>query len=96
MQLLFEHSPKKAKQPKLVEVGKGESTNKDDFFKNALEVIELEKNHTDLQQKHERTHQDLMAFLERVQAIKSFGKTRLQLEMGIKEFKALQENYQKQ
>ena len=94
MKLLFEHSPKKAKQPKLVEVGKGESTPKDDFFKSALETIELEREHTELKRQHADTLEDLRDLMQNVQVIKgSFGKVRLQLDMNLKEFELLKSNY---
>lgn len=94
IQLLFEHSPQKTRKPKLVEVTDTNKTKTDDFFKSALETIELEREHTELQREHEKTRSDLNDLIQRVQVIKGgFGKTRLQLDMNLKEFELLKSNY---
>lgn len=94
IQLLFEHSPQKTKPPKLVEVTDTDKAKTDDFFKSALETIELERQHTELQHEHAETQSDLKDLIQRVQVIKgSFGKTRLQLDMNLKEFELLKTTY---
>lgn len=94
MQLLFEHSPQKTKRPKLVEVTGKDKTKSDDLFKTAMEAIELERQHTELQHRHTETQQELKDLIQRVRIIKSgFGKTKLQLDMNLKEFELLKSNY---
>lgn len=91
MQLLFEHSPKKTTSPRLVEKKQKQPT--DDFFKTAMEAIELERKHTELQQQHARTREEFSNVLERVRIQKNFGKTRFVLDLDPKEFEVLKTNY---
>lgn len=94
IQLLFEHSPQKTRKPKLVEVTDTNKAKTDDFFKSALETIELEREHTELQRQYSDTQENLKYLIQRVQILKGgFGKTRLQLEMNLKEFELLKSNY---
>lgn len=94
IQLLFEHSPQKTRQPKLVEVTHKDKAKTDDFFKSALETIELESQYTELQRQHADTKADFKDLIQKVQVIKGgFGKIRLQLDMNLKEFEALKITY---
>lgn len=91
MQLLFEHTPQNNKQPALVATRpKNPSQKNEAFFASAFESIELQKENTTLKQQLGRTRTELADLLHKVQIIKnSFGKTRLQLNMGTEEFEAL-------
>ncbi len=94
LQLLFEHSPQKTKKPKLVEVRDKDTPKTDEFFKSAFETIELERRHTELLRQYGETQNDLNDLIQKVQVIKGgFGKTRLQLDMNLKEFEALKATY---
>lgn len=92
IQLLFEHSPRKTTSPRLVEKKQKEPT--DDFFKTAMEAIELERKHTELQRQHAHIQEDLKELLQRIRVQKSsFGKTRMFLDMNPKELEVLKNNY---
>ncbi len=91
MQLLLEHTPQNNKQPSLVAAKPKNPSQKDDaFFVSAFESVELQKENTTLKQQLGHTRTNLAQLLHKVQVVKnSFGKTRLQLNMGIEEFEAL-------
>ena len=91
MQLLFEHTPPNNKQPAMVAAKQKERSQKDDaFFASAFESIELQKENTTLKQQLGRTRTELADLLHKVQVVKnSFGKSKLQLNMGIEEFEAI-------
>ena len=95
MQLLFEHTPQKKTQPALVTSRSKERPQKDDaFFASAFEAIELQKENTTLKQQLGRTRNELSDLLNRVQLIKnSFGKNKLQLNMGLEEFQTLKSSF---
>jgi len=93
LQLLFEQTPAKQKQPRLVEVKKNSKTSKDPFFATSLEAIELRKEKNTLQRDLKETKQQFEQILfSKIQIVRSsFGKPRLQLDMSLEELEALKE-----
>ncbi|WP_339916938.1 BfmA/BtgA family mobilization protein [Yeosuana marina] len=93
LQLLFEKSPAKQKQPRLVEVKKGSKTTKDPFFATSLEAIELRKEKNALKRDLKETKQQFEDILfSKINIMKSsFGKPKIQLDMSLKELEALKE-----
>ncbi|TCL64564.1 hypothetical protein EV196_107277 [Mariniflexile fucanivorans] len=93
LQLLFEQTPPKQKQPRLVEVKQSGKTTKDPFFATSLEAIELRKEKNTLQRDLKETKQQFEDFLfSKVHIVKSsFGKPRLQLDMTLEDYEALKE-----
>ncbi|WP_242206451.1 BfmA/BtgA family mobilization protein [Aestuariivivens insulae] len=93
LQLLFEQSPSKPKQPRLVEVKQGSKTSKDPFFATSMEAIELRKEKNALKRDLKETKQQFEDILfSRVRIVKSsFGKPRLQLDMALEDYEALKE-----
>lgn len=93
LQLLFEQSPSKPKQPRLVEVKQGNNTSKDPFFVTSMEAIELRKEKNALKRDLKETKQQFEDILfSKVYVVKSsFGKPRLQLDMALEDYEALKE-----
>ncbi|WP_339915819.1 BfmA/BtgA family mobilization protein [Yeosuana marina] len=93
LQLLFEKTPAKQKQPRLVEVKKGCKVSKDPFFTTSLEAIELRKEKNTLQRDLKETKQQFDDILfSKIRIVKSsFGKTKIQLDMSIEELESLRE-----
>ncbi len=97
MQLLFEHSPQKKRQPALVEkIAEPDGKNNDSFFKSAMESIELRKENTNLKRSLKQTQKQLESIINNVQIAKSgFGKIKLQLNMGLDDFQSLKSKIKK-
>ena len=95
IQLLFEHSPQKKRQPLLVEKRTRSSSPKEDaFFKSAMESIELQKENTDLKRSLKKSQMELKALVAKIQIVKSsFGRNRLQLNMTLNDFQSLQSKF---
>jgi hypothetical protein len=93
LQLLFEQTQPKQKQPRLVEVKKGSKTTKDPFFATSLEVIELRKEKNSLKRDLKETKQQFEDILfSKINIVKSsFGKPKIQLDMTMEELEALKE-----
>ena len=92
LQLLFEQTPPKQKQPRLVEVNQKRKQFKDDSFATSLEAIELRKEKNTYKKELLETKNEFEAILEKVNIIKSsFGKPKLQLDMTLDEFNSLKE-----
>ncbi|MDT7828386.1 BfmA/BtgA family mobilization protein [Pricia sp. S334] len=91
MQLLFEHTPQKNGRQSSIKPSSKEKNIRDDaFFRSAFDAIELQKENTILKQKLEESEKRLTGILDKVQIIKgSFGKSKLVLEMDLKEFQQL-------
>ena len=95
IQLLFEHSPQKKRQPLLVEKRTRSSSPKEDaFFKSAMESIELQKENTNLKRSLKQSQMELKALVAKIQIVKSgFGRNRLQLNMTLNDFQSLQSKF---
>lgn len=93
LQLLFEQTASKQKQPRLVEVKKKNKTSKDHFFATSLETIELRKEKNILERDLKETKQQFEEVLfSKITIVKSsFGKPKLQLNMSLKAWEALKE-----
>lgn len=93
LQLLFEQSPAKQNQPRLVEVKKSSKPIQDPFFTTAMEAIELRKEKNALKRDLIETKQQFEDLLfSKIHIIKSsFGKPKLQLEMTLEDYEALKE-----
>ena len=93
LQLLFEQSPAKQNQPRLVEVKKRSKPVNDPFFTTAMEAIELRKEKNALKRDLIETKQQFEDILfSKIHIIKSsFGKPKLQLEMTVEAYEALKE-----
>ncbi|WP_157757605.1 BfmA/BtgA family mobilization protein [Pseudalgibacter alginicilyticus] len=91
LQLLFEQTPPKHKQPRLVEVK--QDIKPDPFFATSLEAIELRKEKNTLQRDLKETKQQFEDLLfSKVRIVKSsFGKPKLQLDMTLEEYESLKE-----
>jgi len=88
MELLFEHAPQKNKKSNSVVSNANDKNVLDDaFFQSAFDAIELQKENTILKQNLEQSNMQLISILESVRVVKgNFGKTKLFLQMGLKEF----------
>ena len=92
LQLLFEQTPPKPKQPRLVEVSQNNKLFKADSFATSLEAIELRKEKNTYKKELLETKNEFEAILNKVNIIKSsFGKPKLQLDMTLDEFNSLKE-----
>ena len=93
LQLLFEQSPTKQKQPRLVEVKKGNTPVNDPFFTTSMEAIELRKEKNALKRDLKETKQQFEDILfSKVRILKSsFGKSKLQLDITLEDYEALKE-----
>lgn len=93
LQLLFEKTPAKQKQPRLVEVKKTSKPANDPFFATSLEAIELRKEKNTLKRDLKETKQQFEDILfSKIRIVKSgFGKPRLHLDMTIEDYEALKE-----
>ena len=91
LQLLFEQTPPKQKQPRLVEVN--QNNKPDPLFATSLEAIELRKEKNTLQRDLKETKQQFEDLLfSKIRIVKSgFGKPKLQLDMTLKDYEALKE-----
>lgn len=91
LQLLFEQTPPKQKQPRLVEVK--QDIKPDPFFATSLEAIELRKEKNMLQRDLKEVKQQFEDILfSKVRIVKSsFGKPKLQLDMTLEDYEALKE-----
>lgn len=91
LQLLFEQTPPKQKQPRLVEAK--QDIMPDPFFATSLEAIELRKEKNTLQRDLKETKQQFEDLLfSKVRIVKSsFGKPKLQLDMTLEDYEALKE-----
>ncbi|WP_373286593.1 BfmA/BtgA family mobilization protein [Yeosuana aromativorans] len=93
LQLLFEKTPAKQKQPLLVEVKKSNKPVNDPFFATSLEAIELRKEKNALKRDLRETKQQFEDILfSKIRIVKSsFGKPRLHLDMALEDYEALKE-----
>lgn len=93
LQLLFEQTPPKEKQARLVEVKQNQKKQfKEDSFANSLEAIELRKEKNTYKKELQETRDEFTKTLDKINIIKiSFGKPKLQLDMTIEEFSILKE-----
>jgi archaellum component FlaC len=93
LQLLFEQTPPKEKQPRLVEVNQKRKQFKQDSFASSLEAIELRKEKNIYKKELQDTKNEFEAILDKVNIVKSsFGKNpKLQLDISIEELNSLKE-----
>ena len=93
LQLLFEQTPPKEKQPRLVAINPKDRPFKEDSFATSLEAIELRKQKNMLQHDLDATKKQFEEVIfSRINVIKpSFGKPKIQLDMSIDAFEALKE-----
>lgn len=93
LKLLFEQSPSKQKQPRLVEVKQGSKASNDGFFVTSLEAIELRKEKNALKRDLNETKQQFEDILfSKITVVKSsFGKPKIQLNMSLEELETLKE-----
>src|SRR5690606_18895888 len=93
LQLLFEQSPAKQKQPRLVEVKRGNTPKNDPFFATSMEAIELRKEKNSLKRDLIETKQQFEDVLfSKIHIVKSsFGKPKVQLDMTVEDYEALKE-----
>ncbi|WP_209403665.1 BfmA/BtgA family mobilization protein [Pseudozobellia sp. WGM2] len=91
MELLFEHAPQQNKPQKSPSSNKGDAPVKDDaFFKSAFETIELQKANSLMEQNLQQLQQQFLDTLKKVEVTKSsFGKSKLYLNMPIREYEQL-------
>ena len=92
LQLLFEQTTPKPKQPRFVEVKQSQKQFKQDSFATSLEAIELRKEKNIYKKELQDTKHEFEVLLHKVHIVKnSFGESRLQLEMSSAEFEALKQ-----
>ena len=93
LQLLFEQTPPKEKQPRLVAVNPKDRPFKEDSFATSLEAIELRKQKNTLQHDLDATKKQFEEVIfSKINIIKpSFGKPKLQLDMSIEALEVLKE-----
>lgn len=91
MELLFEHTPQSNKKQSSIKPGSEAKNAEDDaFFSSAFDAIELQKENTILKQKLDASQKQLKAILNNIKLTKgSFGKSKLVLQIDIKEFHEL-------
>ncbi|MFD2292873.1 BfmA/BtgA family mobilization protein [Mariniflexile gromovii] len=91
LQLLFEQTPPKQKQPRLVEVKQDAKNLRDHGFATSLEAIELRKERNTLQRDLRETKQQFEELLlSKIIVTKSrFGKPKLQLDMTLEALETL-------
>ncbi|MFD2788371.1 hypothetical protein KCTC52924_01127 [Arenibacter antarcticus] len=98
IELLFEHSAqKKRKQAPLLMEGGEDDPERDRFFKKVEEALVMERKYTNLKRDLRQNRAEFIALLNKVQLVKrSFGKSRLQLDMALEDFEKLKIKIEKE
>ncbi len=92
LKLLFEQTPPKEKQPRLVEVKQQKKLFTKDSFATSLEAIELRKEKNIYKKELQDSKHEFAVLLHKVQIVKSrFGKPRLELSISLEELEALKQ-----
>jgi len=93
LQLLFEHTPQKKQQPKLVEITKEERAENSEY-QQVLEIQELRKEYAAQQRKVKQLKEEFKRVLDKVQLVKSsFGKPKLILNITPEVLEILKQQY---
>ncbi len=92
LQLLFEHTPPKTKQPELTAVPPLEVPLSEDSFASSFEAIEIRKEKNELKLELQQCRNQFLAFLSGIEIAKSsFGKPKLIIPMAPKELEHLKQ-----